>query len=212
MATLPAFAVIALLLIVTPGPDMALVMRNALAHGRRAALVTAFGCVVGLLVWTAASVIGLAALLATSTEAFTVVKWLGAAYLVYLGARTLLELRRPEAGPDAESSPRRHGFVWGGSPFRQGVVSNLLNPKIAVLFTSLIPQFVTPGPSATFESVVLAGLFIGLGLAWLSAFAVAASAAAGLFRRRRVKQFMNAITGVVLVGLGLRLATEPAKG
>ncbi|MFN2384127.1 MAG: LysE family translocator, partial [Gemmatimonadota bacterium] len=160
----------AIVLIVTPGPDMAIVTRNALAYGRGAALRSALDICVGLLVWTAASVLGLAALLATSTLAFTVVKWVGAGYLVYLGIRTLLELRSRVADVDLHSR-------MSGSPFRQGLLSNLLNPKIALLFTSLIPQFVTPGPSATAESVALAGIFAALGLAWLTTFALIASAA-----------------------------------
>jgi threonine/homoserine/homoserine lactone efflux protein len=158
---------------------------------------------VGLLAWTAASVIGLVALLATSSAAFTVVKLAGAAYLVYLGIRTLLSLRTPRA----EESPPRSAIAMG-SPFRQGLLTNLLNPKIAVLFTSLIPQFVSPGPSATLQSLFLAGVFSTIGLAWLVSYALLASAAAGWLRRPRVKRVLNAVTGVVLVGLGVRLATE----
>lgn len=200
---LPAFIVVAILITITPGPDMAIVTRNALRGGRRAALLTAFGIMVGLLGWTAASVIGLVALLATSAVAFTIVKLAGAAYLVYLGIRTLLSLR----GPREEESPAT-AAVPMGSPFRQGLLTNLLNPKIAVLFTSLIPQFVSPGPSATLQSLFLAGVFLTIGLAWLIFFALLASAAAGWLRRPTIKRVLNAVTGVVLVGLGLRLATE----
>jgi threonine/homoserine/homoserine lactone efflux protein len=202
-----AFVAVALLLIVTPGPDMALVTRNALSHGRRAALFTAFGIVAGLLVWTVASVIGLVALLTASAEAFTIVRLAGAAYLVYLGVRTLLSLRGVGRGEGGAASVA--GSAAGGSPFRQGMVSNLLNPKIAVLFTSLIPQFVTPGPSATLDSLVLAAIFAGLGLAWLVGYALVASAAAATLRRPTITRVMSAVTGVVLVGLGLRLATQP---
>lgn len=200
---LPAFIAVALLITITPGPDMAIVTRNALSHGRRAALFTALGIMVGLLAWTAASVIGLVALLAASAEAFTVVKLAGAAYLVYLGIRTLLSLR----GSDREEAPPPSSAP-AGSPFRQGLLTNLLNPKIAVLFTSLIPQFVSPGPAATLQSLVLAGVFIALGLMWIVSYAILASAAAGWLRRPTFNRVLSAVTGVVLVGLGLRLATE----
>ena len=200
---LTAFVLVAVVIVITPGPDMAIVTHNALARGRAAALWAGIGITTGLLVWTLASVLGLAALLASSAEAFTVVKWLGAAYLVYLGARTLLSMR------DGAEEPMDPTGRAGKSPFRQGLLSNLLNPKIAILFTSLIPQFVTPGPAATLESVLLAGIFAGIGLVWLVGYALAASAASAVLVRPRVRAATRAITGAVLVGLGLRMALEP---
>ncbi len=197
------FVAVAVLVILTPGPDMALMTRNALAGGRRAALFTGLGITVGLLIWTAASVIGLVAVLAASAVAFTIVKLAGAVYLVYLGVRTLLSLRGASADDDAESAARAHG-----SSFRQGLFTNLLNPKIAVLFTSLIPQFVEPGPSATFQSLLLASIFVSLGLVWLVTYALLATAFADALRRPTFKRALSAITGVVLIGLGVRLATE----
>ena len=158
MSSLLVFLAVAGLLVVTPSPDMALVTRNALGRGRRAALLTALGIETGLLVWTGASVLGLAALLAASAFAFTAVKLAGAAYLVYLGLRTLLSLRgSATTAPSSRPSPAE-ATIAEGSPFQQGLLSNLLNPTIAVFFTSLIPQFVMPGPSATLESLALAGI------------------------------------------------------
>lgn len=203
MDALPAFVVIAVLLIVTPGPDMALIAHNAIAGGRGPALFTAFGIMVGLLVWAAASVLGLAALLATSAEAFRIVTLVGAAYLVYLGVRTLLSLC-----PVADVSGSDAIPMQTGSAFRQGLLTNLLNPKIAVLFTGLIPQFVSPGPAAALESLVLAGIFISLGLFWITGFAIVASAAAQWLRRPRVNRVITAVTGTVLVGFGARLAIQ----
>jgi len=208
VSSLLTFLEIAGLLVVTPGPDIALVTRNALSRGRRAALLTAMGIETGLVVWTAASVLGLAALLAASALAFTVVKLAGAAYLVYLGLRTLLSLRGSATTAPSSSPSLAQGTVPEGSPFQQGLLSNLLNPKIAVFFTSLIPQFVTPGPSATLESLVLAGIFMSLGLVWLTAYALVASTAGHVLRQPPVKRLLDAITGTVLVGFGVRLATE----
>jgi RhtB (resistance to homoserine/threonine) family protein len=203
MNVLP-FVAVAVLIILTPGPDMALMTRNALAHGRRAALFTGLGITVGLMVWTAASVIGLVAVLAASALAFTVVKLAGAVYLVYLGIRALLSLREPPTDDSTETDA--HAM---GSPFRQGLLTNLLNPKIAVLFTSLIPQFVEPGPSATLQSLLLATIFVSLGLVWLTTYALIATAAADRLRGPTFRRALSAATGIVMVGLGLRLATEP---
>jgi threonine/homoserine/homoserine lactone efflux protein len=136
-----AYTLVAAVLVITPGPDMALVTRNALAQGRRSAVLTALGVEVGLLVWTAASVLGLAAVLAASAVAFSVVKLAGAAYLLYLGVRSLLALRdKPTGAPAGVPSELKPA----GSAFRQGVLSNLLNPKIAVFFTSIIPGCLQP--------------------------------------------------------------------
>lgn len=205
---LPAFLLVAGAIIVTPGPDMALVTRNAVAYGRAAALRTALGIEAGLLVWTAASAMGLAALLETSALAYSVVKVAGAAYLVYLGTKLLIGILRSRSAtahqPLTSAAPL-------GSSFRQGLLSNLLNPKIAVLFTSLIPQFVTPGPMAAFEAVSFALIFAGLGFVWLLSFALFTSAAGRALRAPAVRRALDAITGTVLIGLGLRLATERSE-
>ena len=207
----------AALIVITPGPDMALVATNAVNRGRGAALATAAGVCVGLLVWTGASAAGLAAVLSTSAVAFTVVKLAGAAYLVILGIQALLGARRAESpglggAESAGASRTRRSLApkrgLGGSPFRQGLACNLLNPKIAVLFTSLIPQFVVPGPTAAWQSAGLAAIFVAMGLAWLTGFALAASAAQGVLRSPRVQRVQRVVTGTALVGLGLRLAAE----
>jgi threonine/homoserine/homoserine lactone efflux protein len=227
MPHLAAFLLVACLIVITPGPDMAMVTKNALDGGRRAALLTALGTVTGLLVWMAASAAGIVAVLRTSAVVFTVVKLCGAAYLLILGAQALLAARRPAAGSLATSSPvaddrapagpaagraaslrRRPPRLLTGPPWRQGLLCNLLNPKIAVLFTSLIPQFVAPGQSAPLQAAVLAGIFVAITLVWLTGYALAASAAQRVLRRGRVQRAMRAITGTALVGLGVRLAAE----
>ncbi|MBI4346984.1 MAG: LysE family translocator [Elusimicrobia bacterium] len=185
---------------------MALVTRNAVAYGRAAALRTALGIEAGLLVWTAASAVGLAALLETSALAYSVVKVAGAAYLVYLGTELLIGILRSRSATAHQPSAAPLG-----SSFRQGLLSNLLNPKIAVLFTSLIPQFVTPGPMAAFEAVSFALIFAGLGFVWLVSFALFTSAAGRALRAPVVRRALDAITGTVLIGLGLRLATERSE-
>lgn len=193
-----AFCGVALVLAVTPGPDMALVMRNGLRGGRPAAFRTILGISVGLVGWGLATAVGVAAILAASTTVFTVLKIAGGIYLAYLGVRTLLGLRR---GGHASEPPKR-GL---GSPFRQGLVTNLLNPKLAVFFTTLLPQFISEDDPYVAKSILLAGLFVALGLCWLVlyGFVVGAIARSAAFRRA-----VEAVSGVVLVALGLRLAVE----
>jgi threonine/homoserine/homoserine lactone efflux protein len=247
MPHLAAFLLVACLIVITPGPDMAMVTKNALDGGRRAALLTALGTVTGLLVWMAASAAGIVAVLRTSAVVFTVVKLCGAAYLLILGAQALLAARRsapspltadgPATGGQAADGPvagspaadgratagpaagraaslrrrlrgRRPLRLLTGPPWRQGLLCNLLNPKIAVLFTSLIPQFVAPGQSAPLQAAILAGIFVAITLVWLTGYALAASAAQQVLRRSRVQRAMRALTGTALVGLGVRLAAE----
>jgi LysE type translocator len=131
MGDVAGFAAVAALIVLVPGPDMALVLRNGVAHGRRAAVATALGVNAGLLVWALAAALGIAAVLHASSEAFTVLKLAGAAYLVLLGARALVDAWRG-TGQSLPTGPRRRS-----SPFREGLLSNLLNPKIALVYTTL---------------------------------------------------------------------------
>jgi threonine/homoserine/homoserine lactone efflux protein len=191
MHVLP-FLVVAVIVVVTPGVDMALVTKNALVHGRRAALATAFGVNVGIALWTLAAALGIAAVVRASAEAFDVVKFAGAVYLVYLGIQSL---RRRERGAVAR---RRM------SPFRQGLISNALNPKIAVFFTSLLPQFGHSLPAL----LVLGAIFNAIGVVWLTVYALAAARGRAALQRPRVRAALDYVSGVVLVGLGVRLAFE----
>jgi RhtB (resistance to homoserine/threonine) family protein len=197
-----AFAGIVAVIVVTPGPDMALVLRNGLSRGRRAAVETAVGINAGLLVWAVAAALGIAAILRTSATAFTVLKLAGAAYLVFLGVRALRDAWRGTAFPTA--GPYRTGRVR--SAFRQGLLSNLLNPKIALVFTTLIPQFVEPGDPVVARTILLAAIFIGMGLLWLTAYALVVARVGELLRRPPLRRALNAIVGGVLTALGVRLA------
>lgn len=200
------FAGVAALLTVTPGADMALVTRSAIGAGRRAALATTLGIVAGLIAWATASALGVAALLSASATAFTVLELAGAAYLVLLGLetvwraiwRTLLPGEAPDEKPPAGPA----------SSFRNGLVTNLLNPRIAVFYAALLPQFVVPGESVLAKSLLLAGIHAGMSLVWLTAYAWLVTRAGELLRRPRAKGALEALTGTVLVGLGIRLALE----
>jgi threonine/homoserine/homoserine lactone efflux protein len=203
---LTAFLGVAALVIVTPGPDTALVTKNALLYGRRPAIATAFGVVSGLLVWTIAAALGVAAVVHASATAFTIMKLAGGAYLIWLGVQALRAAgdRREELA-EAASGTRRLDVLRG---FRQGIINDLANPKIAAFFTSLLPQFIASGHAVLAPFLLLGALFAAITLAWLVGFAVMASKAGGLLTRPRVKAALDRLTAVVLIGLGLRLATE----
>jgi len=190
------FLALSAIVVVTPGVDMALVTKNALLHGRRAARATALGVNLGIFIWTLAAALGLAAVIAASAVAFTAIKLAGAAYLVYLGVRTLLGSHEPVA-----VAPR-------GNAFRQGLASNLLNPKIAVFFTSLLPQFVDAQHAQPQDLLLLGALFNCLGVIWLLTYASLAARGRDLLARPRVKRALDRVSGVALVGLGVRLAFE----
>jgi threonine/homoserine/homoserine lactone efflux protein len=197
MGELLAFVGVAVVVIVTPGQDTALTVRNTLAGGRRAGVRTAVGVVCGQAVWALAASLGIAALLVASEPAFVAVKLLGAAYLVVLGGQALLAAARREDHV-ATGHP-----AAGGRELRQGLLSNLGNPKMAVFFSSLLPQFADSFPGL----LGLGLLFCGLTLAWLSVYAIALARAGDVLRQPRVRRAIDAVTGTVLVALGIRLAT-----
>jgi threonine/homoserine/homoserine lactone efflux protein len=197
-AQLAAFLGVSAVVIVTPGQDTALTVRNTLLGGRRGGVVTAAGVVSGQLVWALAASAGLSAVLLASAPLFTAIRLVGAAYLVLLGAQALAAAVRNARRLDAASESRRR------APYRQGVLSNLGNPKMAVFFTSLLPQF-----GASFAAMLALGvLFASLTLAWLSLYAVAVAKAAGFLHRSRVRRALDAVTGFALVALGVRVAAE----
>ena len=203
MNTLVAFVAVAAVVIVTPGQDTALVIKNTLAGRRPAGIATAVGVSAGQAVWALATSAGLAALLVASERLFLALKLAGAAYLVYLGLHSLWNALTRRA-PSVEAERNRR--LGRRAAFRQGAVSNLGNPKMAVFFTSLLPQF---APSGAFLDLLGLGLlFAVLTVAWLSAYALAIERASNVLRRPSVRRALDAVTGVVLVALGLRLATE----
>ena len=198
-----AFVGVAAVIVVLPGPDMALVLRNGVAHGRRGAVATALGINAGLLVWALAAALGIAAILRASGTAFTILKLAGAAYLVWLGIRALHDAWRGSSSDSSERPPRRKN-----SPFRQGLLSNLFNPKIALVYTTLIPQFVDRGGSEIAQTFLLAGIFIAMGLVWLTGYALLIAKIGELLKRSSVRRLVNAVAGTMLTALGVRLAFE----
>ena len=202
-ADLAAFLIVSIVVIVTPGQDTALTIGNTLFGGRRSGVFTAAGVATGQACWTLATALGIAALLQASEPAFLALKLAGVAYLVFLGLQALVAaLRRWPS--DLVVSSGTAARLGARTAFRQGVLSNLGNPKMAVFFTSLLPQF-----GGSFPALLALGvLFCSLTLVWLTAYAVAVARAGGVLRRPAVRRTLEGLTGAVLVALGLRLATE----
>jgi threonine/homoserine/homoserine lactone efflux protein len=196
-----AFLGVSLLVIVTPGQDTALTIRNTLAGGRRGGTFTAVGVVSGQVTWALAASAGVSALLLASRPVFSALRLAGAAYLVLLGLQALVSAVRSHS-TQATVAPARP--LSGRTAFRQGILSNLGNAKMAVFFTSLLPQFGT-----TFWTMFPLGLcFAALTLAWLAAYAATVARARALLRRPHVRRVLDAVTGLALVAFGARLATE----
>ena len=198
-ASLLTFLAVAALPTITPGADMALVARHALARGRRAAFACTLGVCSGLTIHALASSVGLSAVLAQSARAYTVVKLVGAGYLVYLGVRALL---------DSRASARPAEPPAGRAAFRQGLLSNVLNPKVALFYLTFLPQFVGPGDPVLAKSLALASVHVLMGIVWLTAYAWLLARARETLGRPRLRRAVERVTGAVLIGLGLRLAWD----
>jgi threonine/homoserine/homoserine lactone efflux protein len=200
---LVAWVALSALLIATPGPDTALIIRNALAAGPRASTLSALGVAAGTLVWVTASAVGVGVLLERSSTAFTILKLAGAAYLCYLGLRSLFSTQSEEVGAPAAAHPRLSlRTAWS-----QGLLSNLLNPKTGAFFVTVMPQFTTPGDPSSRLLVMVAAFEVML-LAWLIAYGHAVNRLGRSGLGTRVRQVMTRVTGLVLIGLGARLAFE----
>jgi RhtB (resistance to homoserine/threonine) family protein len=208
IAHLPAFVAVSVLVIVTPGQDTALTIRNTLVGHRGGGVATALGVSTGQAIWAIATSAGLSVLLAASHPVFVALRIAGAAYLVYLGLEALRDAVRRTARPGKALA--HSGRMTSRRAFRQGLLSNLGNPKMVVFFTSLLPQFVGPGGGG-FSSLLLLGLLFGvMTFSWLALYTVAVAKVRAWVLRTRVRRALDAITGTVLVALGLRLATERA--
>lgn len=202
-----SYLLVAALLIVAPGPDMALVTRNALSAGRRAALFTAFGIGIGILGWALAAAIGVATLLERSALAFLAIKLVGAAYLTYLGVRALVSsVAREQPGAETGAAPPRTSLD-DRTAVRQGILGNLLNPKAGVIFVSILPQFIQPG-DPPLRPLAMLILFEVMLVAWLSLYGYVVSRTSRSRAGTRVRRVLERVTGIVLIGLGFRLAVE----
>ena len=200
-----AFIGVSVAVVVIPGPDMALVARNVLRHGRSAGIATSVGICTGILGWAIAAALGVSTLLATSAVAFTALKLAGAAYLVYLGISTL----RAHDALVVSGANGRANLPWHMA-WLQGLLSALLNPKLGVFFLTLLPQFIAPDDPPAVRALQLAVLFDLIGLAWLITYSAMLGAVGAALNRPGPRRFIRWLTGTILVGLGARVALERA--
>ena len=191
------------LLNLTPGPDTLYILGRSVAQGREAGIASAFGISLGSIFHTCAAALGLSAILATSAQAFAAIKFLGGAYLVFLGVKMVLNRRRELALP---SHFRRRTTL---AAFRQGVLTNVLNPKVALFFLAFLPQFIDPASNTKIAAFITLGLtFVTTGTIWCLVLAwFASSFSARLRNNETVAQWLNRTAGALFVFLGLRLAT-----
>lgn len=221
---------VAALLTLSPGPDFAVVLRTSLGSGRRAALCSAFGIAAGCFVWGLAGAAGLTAMLSASQLAYDGLRVAGALYLVWLGVQALRGARRLRPAPgtaergaatgDAVGGPGDAGGAqgdggarvqtpWGA--FRTGLLTNVLNPKVGVVYMSLLPQFIPHGAPVVTTTLLLVAVHAVLGVLWLGTIALAVHRARAVFQRPRVRQRLEQATGGVLLALGAAVGFETAR-
>lgn len=197
-----AFLLVVVGLVLVPGPDTFVVLRSAVAAGRRSGLLTVTGVFVANALQGSASAFGLGLLIARSHTAFTVLRWVGVAYLILLGVQALRAARRGDYADVGAAGPRPRA----GRALLAGFLSNITNPKVLVLYLSVLPQFLVPG-AATFGDVLLLALTVAVvGGAWQAGLVAVVHRARGWFSRRRVRRAGDAVAGVALLGFGGALA------
>lgn len=201
---LSAYVVAAGLLTLTPGLDTALILRTAAVEGPKRAAFAALGINIGCLIWGAAVALGLGALLAASTLAFNVLKWVGAAYLVWLGLNLLLKPR------ESFQLTAPAGLMTGGDLawMRRGFLTNLLNPKVGVFYVSFLPQFLPMGVQAAPFIFLLAVIHVIIGSCWSATLILATRPIAGVLQRAAVVRWLDRVTGGLFLAFGVRLALE----
>ena len=204
---LSVFLLAAISLIMLPGADTLYIIARSTSQGRKAGILSVLGVSTGSLIHTTAAALGLSAILATSAIAFTIVKLIGAAYLIYLGIKMFID----NASPENIDFVTRNKNLW--SVYRQGILTNILNPKVALFFLAFLPQFVDPTTSYQILSFFFLGcLFVVTGTLWCLFVALLAAKASSIVRsKNRLLNTANQITGIIFIGLGIKLATEQAK-
>lgn len=204
-STIAAFAAASFILLIIPGPAVLYIVNRSVSDGREAGLAAVAGLTLGNLVHAIAAAVGLSAVLATSAAAFNTVKWLGAAYLVYVGVRTLLH-------PPTDIDPTQPG-VSPVKSFRQGIVVNVLNPKVALFFLSFLPQFIKPEVGRPgLQALVLGLVFVLIGACTDGTYSLLASSLRDVLLRGKALPFVRRwVAGTVFIGLGLMAATASAS-
>lgn len=204
-----SFTLASVLVVLLPGPDSLVVVRGLVRGGRPGGARTAAGVLGGLVVWIAATALGLSALLQASEVGYAVLKVVGACYLVWIGVRSLLSVRRTSAQvATAGDGPMAPAPMLGGSGFSAGFLTDLLNPKVGVFFVSFLPGFVPDGYSVGWTTLALGTWYAVLTALYFVGLIVLSSTVSAWMGAPRIRRRLDALTGLVLVAFGLRLATE----
>lgn len=206
------FTIAAALLTITPGLDTALVLRTAAVEGRRRAVLTGAGICCGLFTWAIAVSVGLAALISVSRVAYDVLRFAGAFYLIYLGAKIFF--RRSVSIADGTSDlPRTSDGSTARTPnwLGRGFLTNMLNPKVGVFYMTFLPQFIPTGAHVASFSLLLASIHVTEGIVWFAILIMATGALSSWLRRPRIARSIDRLTGTVLIGFGIALVLEKSR-
>lgn len=210
LVALVSFTFASVLIVLLPGPDSLVVVRGLVRGGRRGGASTAAGVLAGLAVWVAATTLGLSALLRASETGYEALKIAGAGYLLWIGARSLLAVRRSAGQVAAEGDgPMAPAPLLGGSGFGAGFLTDILNPKVGVFFISFLPGFVPAGHSVGWTTLGFGIWYTVLSALYFIGLIAVSGTIATWMAQARIRRRLDALTGLVLVGFGLRLATEP---
>ena len=203
-----AFTLVAAVLTVSPGPDTMLVVRNVLRGGRHEGIVTTFGICTGLFVHAVLSALGVSLILMHSAPAFQTAKLAGAGYLIWLGLQSLISAIRPSHNSQEIDTSTRANLVSVQQCFWEGFLTNVLNPKVAVFYLAFLPQFIGPTDPVLAKSLLLAAIHYLEGIVWLVVVASLLDRTRRFLVQSSVRRWLDGLCGVILVGLGVRLATE----
>ena len=200
------FIIMSICLIILPGPDTAMATKNSLVAGKIGGVKTVFGTCVALLIHTLAAVIGLSALIVKSALLFSIFKYVGAVYLVYIGIKALLAVRNTSDLNTNEvpiNNENKHT-----SCFRQGFLTNLLNPKIAVFFLTFLPQFLNPNHNTFIQLLVMGLTYLILTVIWFAFYIFLIDKISAFMKKPKTQRYIQGLTGIVLIGFGIKLAFE----
>lgn len=203
------FIIMSICLIILPGPDTAMATKNTLVAGKAGGVKTVFGTCVALLIHTLAAVIGLSALIVKSALLFSIFKYVGALYLIYIGIKALLAVRNKEDVATNEISLNNENEH--SSYFRQGFLTNLLNPKIAVFFLTFLPQFLNPNHNTLIQLLIMGLTYLVLTVIWFAFYIFLIDKISAFMKKPKTQRYIQGLTGIVLIGFGIKLAFEKSN-
>lgn len=204
------FLILCVFLIILPGPDTAIVTKNTITVGKNGGFKTALGTCCALCIHTSAAVLGLSAIIVKSAVLFSVFKYVGAAYLIYMGIKTLWSLKKKDEVAASLEMNTTSQFK-NTSCFKQGFLTDILNPKVAVFFLTFLPQFVVSGSNTFFPFLILGATYIIMTAMWFLLYVYLINFISAFMKRPKTKNMIEGTTGTVLIGFGLTLALEKAN-